>query len=107
MSIISTQNDIAEVRDQMSLDYADGKYLNVVTANLGLQRPPFGFSDAQWRALARAIALQYKQIATKFEAVLSIILGPKVTQCGAFAVDVLAGAKHAQLVGTDQLLHLS
>lgn len=102
MSIISTQSDIAEVRDQMSLDYADGKYLNVVTANLGLQRPPFGFSDAQWRALARAIALQYKQIATKFEAVLSIILGPKVTQCGAFAVDVLAGAKHAQLVGTDQ-----
>lgn len=102
MSIISTQSDIAEVRDQMSLDYADGKYLNVVTANLGLQRPPFGFSDAQWRALARAIALQYKQIETKFEAVLSIILGPKVTQCGAFAVDVLAGAKHAQLVGTDQ-----
>jgi len=102
MSIISTQSDIAEVRDQMSLDYADGKYLNVVTANLGLQRPPFGFSDAQWRAIARVIALQYKQIKTKFEAVLEIILGPKVTQCGAFSADVLAGAVHAQLVGTAQ-----
>lgn len=102
MSIISTQSDIAEVRDQMSLDYADGKYLNVVTANLGLQRPPFGFSDAQWRAIARVIALQYKQIKTKFEAVLDIILGPRITQCGAFAEDVLAGAMHAVLVGTDQ-----
>lgn len=102
MSIISVQSDIAEVRDQMSLDYADGKYLNVVTANLGLQRPPFGFSDAQWRALARVIALQYKQIETKFEAVLSIILGPKVTQCGAFAANVLAGALHAPLVGSAQ-----
>ena len=102
MPIISVQSDIAEVRDQISLDYADDKYLNIVSANLGLQRPPFGFSDAQWRALTRVIALQYKQIKTKFEAALEIILGPRVTQCGAFATNVLAGAKHAVLVDTDQ-----
>lgn len=102
MSIISTQSDIAAVRNEMSLDYADGKYLNVVTSNLGLQRPPFGFSDAQWRAIARAIALQYKQIKTKFEAVLEIILGPQITQCGAFAQDAQVGDKHAVLVGTGQ-----
>ncbi len=103
MTIIPTsQSDIAEVRDQLTVDYADGKYLNVVSSNLGIQRPPFGFSDATWRALVRVIALQYKQITTKFEAILSIILGPKVTQCGAFAEDVLAGAMHAVLVDTDQ-----
>jgi hypothetical protein len=103
MTIIPTsQSDIAEVRDQLTVDYADGKYLNVVSSNLGMQRPPFGFSDATWRALVRVLALQYKQITTKFEAVLSIILGPKITQCGAFAEDVLAGAKHAVLVDTEQ-----
>lgn len=103
MTIIPTsQSDIAEVRDQLTLDYADGSHLNVVSSNLGLQRPPFGFSDATWRALARVLGLQYKQITTKFEAVLAIILGPKITQCGAFAEDVLAGAMHAVLVDTEQ-----
>jgi hypothetical protein len=78
MTIIPTsQSDIAEVRDQLTVDYADGKYLNVVSSNLGMQRPPFGFSDATWRALVRVLALQYKQITTKFEAVLSIILGSR------------------------------
>lgn len=100
--IPTSQSDIAEVRDQLSVDYADGKYLNVVSSNLGLQRPPFGFTDAQWRALVRVLGLQYKQITTKFEQVLAIILGPKVTECGAFAENVLAGAKHAVLVDTEQ-----
>lgn len=58
--IPTAQSDIGEVRDQMSLDYADGKYLSVVTGNLGLARPPLGFSDAVWRALGRILALQYK-----------------------------------------------
>ena len=100
--ILTSQSDIAEVRDQLSVDYADAKYLNVVSANLGLQRPPFGFSDATWRALVRVLALQYKQVTTKFEQVLSIVLGPKITQCGAFAENVLAGAKHAVLVDSAQ-----
>lgn len=100
--IPTSQSDIAEVRDQLSVDYADDKYLNVVSANLGLQRPPFGFSDATWRALVRVLALQYKQVTTKFEQVLSIVLGPKITQCGAFAENVLAGAKHAVLVDSAQ-----
>lgn len=101
--IPTSQSDIAEVRDQLLLDRADGKYLNIVSANLGIQRPPFGFSDATWRALVRAMALQYKQVATKFEAVLEIILGPKVTQCSALAEDTITGAKHAVLVDTTHL----
>ena len=102
MIIPTTQSDIGEVRDQLSLDRADGKYLNVVTSNLGLQRPPFGFNDATWRAIARVLGIQYKQIKHKFEAVLAIILGPKITQCGALAQDVLAGSKYAVLVDTEQ-----
>lgn len=101
--IPTSQSDIGEVRDQLTLDRADGKYLNVVAANLGLQRPPFGFSDATWRALVRVIALQYKQVTTKFEAVLEIILGPKVTQCSALVEAALTGAKHAVLVDTTHL----
>lgn len=100
--IPTAQSDIGEVRDQMSLDYADGKYLSVVTGNLGLARPPLGFSDAVWRALGRILALQYKQIETKFEEALAVILGPKITQCGALAVDAKAGDLHAELVDTSQ-----
>lgn len=100
--IPTSQSDIAEVRDQLSIDYADGKYLNAVIANLGLQRPTSGFDDATWRALGRVVALQHKQVTTKFEQILSIILGPKVTQCGALAQDVTAGDLYAVLVSTDQ-----
>jgi len=39
------QSAIAEVLDQMSVDYADGEYLNNVSSNIGLERPPLGFSD--------------------------------------------------------------
>src|SRR5690606_4119914 len=103
MSIYIKQSSIGEVRDQLSLDYADGKYLNRVSANLGIQRPPFGFSDATWRAVVKAIALQHKQIRTKFEEILSIILGPKVTQCTALLEDAIVGDTSAVLVNTDHL----
>ena len=102
MPIPTSQSDIAEVRDQLSLDYADGEYLNTVAANLGLRRPPFGFSDAVWRAVVRICALQYKQIAHKYEELLSVVLGPKITQCGALAENVLAGATYARLVDSSQ-----
>lgn len=102
MSVNIKQSKIAEVRDQLSLDFADGKYLDVVASNLGLTRPPFGFDDDTWRAIVKAISLQHKQIRTKFEEILSIIFGPKVTQCSSFAEPVYAGDKHAVLVGTIQ-----
>ncbi len=80
MSTDRQQSAIAEVRDQLSLDYADGRYLNVVAANLGMSRPPIGYSDDTWRAVVKLVALHYKQIATKFEDLLAVILGPRVTQ---------------------------
>jgi len=82
------QSAIAEVRDQLSVDYADGEYLNHVGANLGMDRPSFGFTDAAWRALVKATALQFKQIRNKFRDVLAIIFGPQVTEGASIATAV-------------------
>ena len=106
MTVNTNQSKISEVRDQLSLDFADGKYLNVVSSNLGIRRPPFGFSDDTWRALVKVISLQYKQIRTKFEEILAVILGPKVTQCSSFAEPCFAGDKTAVLKGTIQFPQL-
>ena len=106
MTVNTNQSKISEVRDQLSLDFADGKYLNVVSSNLGIRRPPFGFSDDTWRALVKVISLQYKQIRTKFEEILTVILGPKVTQCSSFAEPCFAGDKTAVLKGTIQFPQL-
>lgn len=80
MSTEREQSDIRECRDQISLDFADEYYLNIVSANLGINRPPFGFSDKLWRALVKTLALQYKQIRDKFNAALEVLFGPKITQ---------------------------
>lgn len=91
MTTERNQSAISEVRDQLSLDYADGEYLNVVGHNLGMNRPVFGFGDDEWRALVKAIALQYKQVTTRFHAVLSVLFGPKITQVGTLAEAVVVG----------------
>ncbi len=93
------QSAIAEVRDQLSIDYSDGQYLNNATANLGLTRPVFGFSDDTWRAITKALALQFKQIRNKFHDVLSILLGPRITAVATQATAVAVGDK--QVVVTD------
>ena len=103
MTIITNQSAINEVRDQMSLDHADGSRLNNVTGNLGLSRPPFGFDDATWRAIAKVLALQHKQIRTKFEDVLSILYGPKTTQVSSLAEDAAVGDTMLYLTSTDGL----
>ena len=91
MTTEKKQSDIAEVRDQLSLDFADGEYLNVVSRNLGMDRPTLGYTDDVWRALVKTLALEYKQIATKFRDVLSIIFGPQITEVGTLAESVLVG----------------
>lgn len=91
MSTEKKQSAIKEVRDQLSLDYADGKYLNIVGSNLGLTRPRIGFTDASWRAVVKAIALHYKQIRTKFEEVLAIFFGPRITVDSCLAADATTG----------------
>jgi len=99
MTTETNQSAIAEVRDQLSIDYADGKYLNNATANLGLTRPVFGFSDDAWRAITKVLALQFKQVRNKFHDVLSIILGPRITETATLSTAVAVDDR--QLVVTD------
>lgn len=82
------QSAIREVRDQILLDRADGKYLSNVTSNLNFERPLFGFSeDSLWRAMVRRIALDYRQVVTLFYDLLTEIFGPRKTMAAALAVD--------------------
>ena len=101
MSDLYLQSAINEVKDQLGLDTADGQYLNVVSANLGIIRPILGFSDARWRALVKIIALQHKQIKTKFEDALTVLFGPKHTQVTTLAADALTGDTTILLEASD------
>ncbi len=93
MSTEKKQSAIQEVRDQLSLDYADGKYLNIVGSNLGLTRPRIGFTDDSWRAVVKALALHYKQIKTKFEELLAIFFGPRITVDSGLIADTVVGQR--------------
>ena len=76
----SLKSAINEVKDQLFLDSADGKYLTTISNNLGLNRPKIGFSnDAIWRAVVRELAVDYKQVITVFYELLAIIFGPKAS----------------------------
>lgn len=86
--VASPKSAIREVRDQLFLDRAVGKYLSRVSSNLGLERPLFGFSnDATWRAVVRRLAVDYRQIANLFEDLLRDIFGPKNTVASVLSVD--------------------
>lgn len=94
---------IDEVKQDLFLDTADGVYLNNVTANLGFERPKFGFSDDTWRAVAKEVAVNYKQILSKFEDVLSIVLGPRLSQYTGLARDAFAGDSKLYLHSTKNI----
>lgn len=93
MSTEKKQSAISEVRDQLSLDFADDNYLTIIGQNLGLQRPVLGFNDETWRAVVKELALEYRQIRTKFHDILAILLGPQITQVGTLVEAVSAGDK--------------
>lgn len=76
------QSKIAEVRDQLFLDTADGARLDVVTSNLGLDRPLLTMGDDEWRAAAKAIALQPKLIEWAFRRLIEICIGPQFARIG-------------------------
>ena len=76
------QSALAEVRDQLFLDTADDIRLNVVSANLGMNRPTFGFSDATWRAAVKAIALQPKLVRAALQKALDLCIGPQFARIG-------------------------
>ena len=103
MSIPIQQSAIKEVRDQLFLDFADGERLNIVSSNLGLSRPAFGFSDDTWRAVAKVLGLNYKQITTQFAQILSIIFGPQKTVASALKTAAIAGDYKLEVWSTDQM----
>jgi uncharacterized protein YqfB (UPF0267 family) len=74
------QSAIAEVRDQLMLDTADDVRLDVVTSNLGLDRPSLGIDDDEWRALVKAIGLQPKAVRNSFHKIMEICAGPRRTR---------------------------
>lgn len=71
------QSAIKEVRDQLFLDTADGVRLNNISANLGVDRPISGFTDDDWRALVKQIALSPKLIRKIYRKIIEICVGPK------------------------------
>jgi len=100
------QSDIKEVRDQLSLDFADSEYLNVISRNLGMDRPILGYTDDSWRAVVKILALEYKQIANKFRDVLEIIFGPRITEVATLVEDVIVGDAECVLNDTSNLPQL-
>lgn len=85
------KSDIQQVRDELFVDTATGKYLGIVGNNLGLKRPIFGFSDDVWRAIIKQIALDYKQIATQMKHLLAIVFGPQKSFVTTLARDAAVG----------------
>lgn len=102
------QSAISEVRDQLMLDTADGNRLNIVTGNLGLDRPLLTMGDDEWRAAAKSTALQAKLIKYAYVKMIEICVGPQFARIGTLALPttfddkeltVLNGAPYVQ-VGT-------
>ena len=97
-----SHSSIAEVRDQLSLDFADGEYLSALSRNLGMDRPIIGFSDDVWRALVKQLALEYKQVNTQFYRMLEIVFGVQITKAGSLSSSVIPGDNKCILNDTSQ-----
>ena len=107
MSTESNKSALKEVRDQLFIDTADGEYLSIVTANLGFNRPPFGFhNDDEWRALAKNLALGPKNVETAFRKILNICLGPDRLRSGVLAEAAALGAVTLTLEDASDLLQI-
>lgn len=91
MALSINKSAIKQVRDELSLDFAANEYLDTISQNLGLHKHLFTFDDAIWRALIKTLAIEYKQVASKYEDVLEILFGPKVTQVGTLSQSVEVG----------------
>jgi len=89
---------IQEVRDQLFLDRASGKYLSHVTSNLSFDRPSLGFHDDDvWRAVVRRTALDYRQIATLFYDLMTVIFGPRKTVATVLSANAIIGDEQLSL----------
>jgi hypothetical protein len=95
---------LRELQEQLYLDTADGRMLDVVTANNGLPRPHGGFGDDEWRAIAKQIMLRDKASPDVYRRVLEVCIGPQFGRTADLAVaseigdDILTLADASPLV---------
>jgi hypothetical protein len=100
------QSAIAEVRDQLFLDTADDNRLNVVSANLGMYRPVFGFTDDMWRALVKKMALQPKNVHKIFRDILDITVGPQFARVGVLESNSLVSVEQITMHTAEQFVQV-
>jgi len=100
------QSAIQEVRDQLFLDTADDVRLNVVTSNLGLDRPLAGIDDDEWRALAKSVMLDFKQVRNVFFKLLEVCLGPQHTRTAFLAEDAAISDPYIQVLSSQDLVQV-
>lgn len=102
----TNQSAIQETRDQLFLDTADGGRLDIVTSNLGLDRPGFGFEDDEWRAIAKLVSLQPKQIRNAFLRMLELCLGPQFARIGTLAANAEIADRQLQALNPVPFIQL-
>lgn len=106
MSINRTRSTIKEVRDQLFLNTSSGRYLNVISSNLGIDRPNQGFSDDEWRAVVKEIALRPKVVRNIFHRIIEICVGPQKTRVANISQNSSVGDQIIQLEDANDLIQL-
>jgi hypothetical protein len=100
------QSAIREMRDQLFLDTADDIYLNVTSANLGLNRPVISGADDEWRAFVKSIALQPKLIENIFYRALEVVAGPQKSRIAHLSLNSLSDDQILQTTNSENLLQI-
>lgn len=78
---------IQDVRDELFLDGATGKYLDTIGQNHGYERPRAWMGDETWRRVLRLVMMAPKTVQERFERLLDVLVGGWISIV--FAGDVL------------------
>ncbi len=77
---------LENARDEIFLDTADGKYLDVIGENFGVFRPQGGIDDETWRQVLRVVLMSPKGVEERLSALLDALAG------GAVIIDFVGDA---------------
>ncbi len=69
------QGAIDQVRDELFVDRADGRYLDTIGENFGVFRPRAGVDDETWRQVLRLCMMAPKTTEERLLALLDVLLG--------------------------------
>ena len=73
------ESALESVRDELFLDRADGRYLDVIGENYGLFRPRAGIDDETWRRVLRLVLMAPKTVKERFEALFEAGIGDTIS----------------------------